>query len=148
MIPNKFKYGRGTSKTVPYLAAHTKSQYLRVPPPLPPAVLQDYASVKPRTVEPQHHNTHNHKVYMPHQNLRFIIITQHNTNFHKTKNTVFHRRTDVANNNVLQNILERKGAIGKLNVSRTPMSSVISSSKGVHNGIDCVMYFELDNDDM
>lgn len=64
----------------------------------PPAMLRDHASVKPSTVEPQHHNTHNHKVYTPHQNLRFIKITQRNTNFHKTKSTVFLRRTDASNN--------------------------------------------------
>ena len=27
-------------------------------------MLQDYASVEPNTVEPQHHNAHNHKVYI------------------------------------------------------------------------------------
>lgn len=58
--------------------------------------LQDYASVKLSTAEQQHHNTHKNKVYMPPHSLHFIRITQHNTNFHKTKSMVFCRRTDVS----------------------------------------------------
>ena len=88
---------------------------MEVPPPPHPPMLPDCALVKLSTAERQHHNTHKHKVYMPHKNLRIIRITQHNTNFHKTKSMVFCKRTDVSNNKALQNNLERKGAILKSN---------------------------------
>lgn len=69
MIPYLSTAGK-PQKTVPALSrgTYTYSQFMGVPSP--PAMLQDYASVKPSTVEPKHHNIHNRKVYMPHQNYK------------------------------------------------------------------------------
>ena len=133
---------------IPHLrTGNFKNHTLSIYGSTPPAMLRDHASVKPSTVEPQHHNTHNHKVYTPHQNLRFIKITQRNTNFHKTKSTVFLRRTDASNNvRFCKTFWNKNERYLKSNDISTTLCHHIKFK--VDNRIDFMMYFEFDNDDM
>jgi len=136
------------AKMIPHLrTGNFKNHTLSIYGSTPPAMLRDHASVKPSTVEPQHHNTHNHKVYTPHQNLRFIKITQRNTNFHKTKSTVFLRRTDASNNvRFCKTFWNKNERYLKSNDISTTLCHHIKFK--VDNRIDFMMYFEFDNDDM